>query len=139
MLRREVKFVDFDGEEKTNVYYFHMTKAEILEFNLSYNGGLAGLLEDISKERDLSKLVEYFKKIILASYGERDASGRFYKNAQIRDAFQCTEAYSALFMELATDDKAAVEFINGIVPKDIQNALAKSGDNPVNIDVLAHA
>lgn len=124
MYQREIKYVDFDGEEKVDVCYFHLTKAEIMEFNLSYKGGLVAFLEDMAKEKNIAKLVEYVKKLILLSYGERTASGRFIKNDEIRDAFGCTEAYSALFMELATDANAAAEFVNGIAPRDVQKEVA---------------
>lgn len=124
MLRREVTYTDFDGEVKTEVFYFHLTKAEILEFNLAYKGGVIALLEDMVKEKDMAKLVEYFKKLILLSYGEKTASGRFIKNDEIRDAFKCTEAYSQLFMELATDANAGSEFVNGIIPKEAQQQIA---------------
>lgn len=126
MLRREITYTDFNGEEKTDVFYFHLTKAEILEFNLSYKGGLTAFLEDMVKEKNMAKLVEYFKKLILLSYGERTASGRFFKNQEIRDAFACTEAYSQLFMELATDANVGTEFVNGIVPKEAQKEIEES-------------
>lgn len=129
MIRKEISYVDFDGEEKTDVVYFHLTKAEILEFNLSYKGGLAAFLEDMVKERDMSKLVEYFKKLILFSYAEKTANGRLIKNEEIRDAFKCTEAYSKLFMELATDTQAGIDFVNGIVPKEAREEIGKLGGN----------
>lgn len=125
MYQREVTYTDFDGEKKTDVCYFHLTKAEIMEFNLSYKGGLVTFLEDMVKEKNMAKLVEYVKKLILLSYGERTASGRFIKNNEIRDAFGCTEAYSQLFMELATDANAAAEFVNGIAPKETQKEIAE--------------
>lgn len=126
MYQREVKYVDFDGEKKTDVCYFHLTKAEIIEFNLSYKGGLVTFLEDMVKEKNMAKLVEYVKKLILLSYGERTASGRFIKNDEIRDAFGCTEVYSQLFMELATDANAAAEFVNGIAPKETQKEIEEA-------------
>ena len=62
-------------------------------------------------------IIETFKDIILRAYGEKSPDGRrFIKNQEVRDAFAQTEAYSNLFMELATDAKAASEFVNGIVP-----------------------
>lgn len=129
MIRREITYVDFDGEEKTDVVYFHLTKAEILEFNLSYKGGLSAFLEDMVKERDMSKLVEYFKKLILFSYAEKTATGRLIKNDEIRDAFKCTEAYSQLFMELATNTQAGIDFVNGIVPTELQKEIAELSPN----------
>lgn len=126
MYQRDITYTDFDGEKKTDVCYFHLTKAEIMEFNLSYKGGLIAFLKDMVKEKNMAKLVEYVKKLILLSYGERTASGRFIKNDEIRDSFACTEAYSHLFMELATDANAAAEFVNGIAPKDTQKEIAEA-------------
>ena len=44
------------------------------------------------------------------------------KKEELTEAFSQTEAYSQLFMELATDADAAAKFINGITPKDIDTS-----------------
>ena len=80
-------------------------------------GGLEKKIEKISKEQDIKKIIELMKDIIQRSYGVKSDDGkRFIKNQEILDDFMQSEAYSELFMELATDADAASAFINGILP-----------------------
>lgn len=118
MLKKTMTYVDYDGNQRTEDFYFNLTKAEIMEMDLSASGGLDKLITKIVAEQDGAKIVEIFKKIILGAYGEKSLDGkRFVKSPELSEAFSQTEAYSDLFMELATDADKAAEFINGIVPK----------------------
>ena len=118
MLKKTMTYVDYDGNQRTEDFYFNLTKAEIMEMDLSASGGLDKLITKIVAEQDGAKIVEIFKKIILGAYGEKSLDGkRFVKSPELSEAFSQTEAYSDLFMELATDAEKAAAFINGIVPK----------------------
>lgn len=119
MLKRTMTYTDYDGNERTEDFYFNLTKAEIMEMDLSASGGLDKWITRIVAEQDGAKIVEIFKKIILKAYGEKSLDGkRFVKSDEISEAFSQTEAYSDLFVELATNAEKAAEFINGIVPGD---------------------
>ncbi len=119
MLKRTMTYTDYDGNQRTEDFYFNLTKAEIMEMDLSASGGLDKWITRIVAEQDGAKIVEIFKKIILKAYGEKSLDGkRFVKSAEISEAFSQTEAYSDLFVELATNAEKAAEFINGIVPGD---------------------
>ena len=131
MLKKKIKYTDYNGEIQEEVFYFNLTKAEVVELELSTAGGMKNLIEQITNTRDMPKLIALFKKLIKMSYGEKSLDGkRFIKSSELSDAFTQTEAYSELFMELATDDKAATEFVNGILPGDLvsQAELALAGD-----------
>ena len=118
MLKKTMTYVDYDGNQRTEDFYFNLTKAEIMEMDLSASGGLDKLITKIVAEQDGAKIIEIFKKIILGAYGEKSLDGkRFVKSPELSEAFSQTEAYSDLFMELATDAEKAAAFINGIVPK----------------------
>lgn len=118
MLRKTIKFTDFNGVEKEKVYCFNLTDAELTQLNFSVKGGLEKKLEDIIASQDMNEILSIFKEIILLSYGIPSEDGeRFIKTDQLREEFSQTAAYSALYMDLLDDVKAA-EFINGIVPKD---------------------
>ena len=124
MLKKNIKYVDYDGNERTEDIYFNLNKAEVIELQLGTVGGLTKTLEKIVQEKDTSRIIEYFKTIILKAYGEKSADGRrFIKSQELRDAFEQTEAYSELFMELARDAKMAAEFINGVLPKEAADAI----------------
>lgn len=119
MLKKNIKYVDYDGNDRAEDFYFNLNKAEVIELQLGTVGGLTKTLEKIVQEKDASRIIEYFKTLILKAYGEKSADGRrFIKSQELRDAFEQTEAYSELFMELASDAKMAAEFINGVLPKE---------------------
>lgn len=117
MLKKTMTYIDFDGNERKEDFYFNLTKAEVTEMEMSTQGGLVKMLEKIVAEKDSKRIIEIFKELILKAYGEKSPDGRrFAKSQEIRDSFVQTEAYSQLFMELATNSEAAAAFVNGIVP-----------------------
>lgn len=118
MLKKTIKYVDFDGNEREEDFYFNLTKAECMEMELSTTGGMERFINKIIAEKDNKKIVEMFKDIILRSYGEKSLDGkRFMKSPEISAGFAATEAYSELFMELSSDSEAAARFVNAIIPK----------------------
>jgi len=120
MLKKTIKYTDFDGNQREETFYFNLTKAEVAEMELSTEGGLSTKLQKIIEAQDNASIVEIFKDIIARSYGEKSPDGRqFVKNKEVRDAFIQTQAYSDLFMELATNAEAATAFINGIIPTNL--------------------
>lgn len=123
MLKKPIKYTDYNGMERTEDFWFNLSKAEIMEMELSTTGGLAELIQKIVKEQDAPAIIKIFKDLILKAYGEKSPDGkRFIKSDEMALAFSQTEAYSNLFMELATDADAAAEFVNGIVPADAAEA-----------------
>jgi len=125
MLKYPISFENFDGVRCTKDLYFNMSKAELVELEVSGEGGSFGdHLQRIIASGDKNQLIIEFKKLILASYGEKSSDGMsFVKNNQIREAFSQTAAYQELFMLLATNDVEATKFITGIVPKDLEASL----------------
>ena len=117
MLKKKITFTDYNDVERTEEFYFNLSKAELMEMELSITGGLAEKITKIIAAKDTPAIVTIFKELILKSFGEKSSDGkRFVKNEEIKEAFTQTEAYSNLFMELATDSIAAANFVNGIVP-----------------------
>ena len=130
MIKKTVTYTDYNGNERTEDFYFNLSKAELTEMEYEQEGGLQVMLEKIVKERDNTKIMKIFKDIVLRSYGEKSADGkRFIKNDELREAFSQTEAYSEIFIELASNAEAASNFINGVVPKQLQDHKPKSNPN----------
>lgn len=130
MLKKTFEFEDYNGVKKKVDHYFNLTKAEIMEMELGTVGGLSEMIQRIVNAQDTPSIVKIFKDLILKAYGEKSADGmRFVKVApdghRLADDFAQTEAYSMLFMELATDSDAAAAFINGIVPTDTKVSQAQ--------------
>lgn len=119
MLKKTITYIDYDGLERTEDFYFNLSKAEVIEMEVGTEGGMRAMLERIVAAKDGRRIMEAFKEIIAKSYGEKSLDGRrFQKSKEISEAFMQTEAYSQLFMELVTDSQAAAAFVNGIVPQE---------------------
>lgn len=125
MLKRTITYTDYNGVERKEDFYFNLSKAELMEMEMSTTGGLAEMIQKVVQAQDAPAIIKIFKDLVLKAYGEKSADGkRFIKSKESREAFSQTEAYSILFMELATDADAAAKFVNGIVPLDVQKQLA---------------
>ena len=142
MLKKLIKYTDYDGRERAENFYFYMSKAELMEMELGSIGGMQNLIQLIIEKQDIPKIMDAFKMIILKSYGEKSPDGRrFIKSEELSKAFSQTEAYSNLYMELITDAEAAAAFINGIVPEDVARAAAerraedKKAEEEANIEI----
>ena len=123
MLKKTITYTDYNGTTRKEDFYFNLTQAEVTELEVSVEGGLVEQINRIVAAQNGKVIIETFKDIILRAYGEKSPDGRrFIKNQEVRDAFAQTEAYSKLFMELATDAKAASELVNGIVPPKTEKA-----------------
>lgn len=122
MLKKTVTYENFNGDTVTEDFYFNYTKAELSDKQFSVSGGLSHLLEEIMNTNDTTKQYSLFREIILSAYGQKSADGKFFrKSAEISEDFAHTEAYSTIFMELLNSEDAAVAFISGILPKDMQS------------------
>lgn len=118
MIKWPITYTDYNGDEHTEDFYFNLNKAEVMEMDLRANGAYAAYLQQIVDQRDGKLLADEFKNIILRSYGEKSADGRrFVKSQELVDAFVQSEAYSELYMQLATDTEACEKFIQGVMPK----------------------
>ena len=126
MLKKTIKYEDYNGVERTEDFYFNLNKAEIMEMQLTTVGGLDAYLKKIISAQDMPTLMRIFKDLILKSYGVKSDDGRrFIKNEKLREEFEQTEAYSILYMELSTDAESAAAFVNGIIPADVAKQLPK--------------
>lgn len=127
MIKLPLTYTDYNGIERTEDFCFHLNKAELAEMQLTTDGGMDVMIERIVKSKDQKELVALFKKILFMSYGEKSPDGkRFIKSPELSLAFSQTEAYANLFMDLATDEEKAVNFINGILPPDLAEKVNKN-------------
>jgi len=118
MLAKQITYVNFNGEEITETFYFNITKAEIIEMEVSHPGGYVDYLERIMNAKERSELIDAFTKLILSAYGEKSEDGRkFRKSKEISEDFHTSEAYSELLVELMSDEDKASEFVRAILPK----------------------
>lgn len=127
MLKKTITYTDYDGNKRTEDFYFNLSKAELMEMEMSKAGGFKNMLESIIASPDSTKIISVFKDLILKAYGVKSDDGRrFIKSPELSAEFSQTEAYSIFFMELANDDDAAAAFVNGLIPSDLAEEMTKS-------------
>lgn len=124
MLKKTIKFTDFNGMERSEDHYFNLTKVELMRMEANVQGGLSEKLKRVSAAQDAAAIMEVMEDLIRKSYGKKTADGGFVKRQDYLDEFVSTEAYSELFMELITDDKAAAAFVQGILPAGLREQAA---------------
>lgn len=117
MIKETIEYTDYNGTDRKEDYYFNLTEAELMEMQMSTNGGMTGLINNIIAAQDAPAIIAIFKDLLLKSYGQKSLDGkRFIKNQALRDEFEQSPAYSQLFMKLATNSDDAAKFINGVMP-----------------------
>lgn len=117
MIKKRITYTDYNGNERTEDFWFNISQAEAAEMELCADGGISNMLRRIIDSNDTPSIVKIFKDLVLRAYGEKTPDGkRFMKSEELSKAFSETEAYSILFMELATNADAAAAFVNGILP-----------------------
>lgn len=129
MLKKTITYVDYNDVERTEDFYFNLSKAELAEMELSVEGGYAETAQKIANTKNAPELVKLFKELILKAYGEKSADGRRFmkvdeKGNPLSIGFSQTEAYSQLFMELSQDADAASKFFIGVIPADLSKEVA---------------
>lgn len=123
MIKWPIKYTDYNGNEISEDFYFNLNKAELIQMQFDVNGAYSQFIERVTNERDLKTIGAEFRKIILSSYGKKSDDGkRFIKTQELRDEFEQSEAYATLYVELLSDSDKMVNFVRGILPKDLQDA-----------------
>ena len=121
MLKINKTYTDYNGVERTEDFYFNLSKAELLEMEMGTSGGLTQMVNKIVAAQEAPAIIKVFKDLVFKAYGEKSPDGKhFVKSNELSVAFSQTEAYSMIFMELATDSDAAAKFVNGIIPADLE-------------------
>lgn len=117
MLKKTIKYEDYNGVEREEDFYFALNKAEIFELQTTTEGGFYERINKAVKAQDMVSVMKLFKDIILKTVGKKSDDGkRFIKSKEISDEFEQSPAYPILFMELATDANAAKDFMTAVIP-----------------------
>ncbi|WP_407450009.1 hypothetical protein [Fibrobacter sp.] len=134
MICKTITYKDYNGNERTEKFYFNLTEAELSQMQYSVKGGLGEYVQRIAEAQDETTLISIFKDLILKSYGEKSLDGRRFikENGRLAAEFAETEAFSNLFMSLARNTDEAIEFFNGIVPVIKEEAPANVTALPTN-------
>jgi len=124
MYKKNITYTDFNGDERTDAFYFNLSDAEILELQVSYGGDMSRIMSNMLEKRDAKGLLGIITDLIRTSYGEKSSDGkRFMKNQEVKDSFVTTDAYSKLVLELLNDEKEFEKFMTNVIPAAKREAL----------------
>lgn len=125
MIKQDITYTNFEGEQETETLYFHLNKVELMEMQVSEKRGLAQYITDIQKAENNKEIFRLFKEIVLRAYGERSEDGKkFIKNERLREEFEGSLAYEELMVKLVTEADFASKFVNGIMPAGMADQIA---------------
>ena len=118
MIKKVIKYIDYNGVEREETFYFNISRLEAAEMDTSSRGGYDQVIQKIIESQDKGEMLSIFKEFVLSAYGEKTADGTsFIKNAELRNKFAQSEAFVELFLELGNDSKLAAAFVAGVLPK----------------------
>lgn len=138
MLKKTITYTDYNGLERTEDFYFNLSKSELMQWQFGVEGGLTEVINKIINAKDAPEIIGYFQELILKSYGEKSDDGkRFMKSKEISEAFSQTEAYDQLYMELFTNEDVAADFVKAILPKDIEKELSNLEAKQPNLQTIS--
>ena len=127
MLKKTITYTDYNGNQRTEDFWFNLNKSELIELGLSKNGGLGAMLQRIIKEQNGPEIIKVLKEILFKAYGEKSDDGKYFrKSEEISKNFSETEAYNELFMDIFSDPEKSIAFFKGILPQDIQAEIKES-------------
>ena len=126
MIKKNITYIDFDGEERTDAFYFNLSKAELMDIELDYNGNMSAAMNIMLEKRDMKGVLGLLSKLVRKAYGEKSGDGkRFLKNKELEDGFATTDAFSNLLIELVNDEKKLEAFVTGVIPADMREEVEK--------------
>lgn len=138
MIKKIAKYEDFEGNQVTEELWFNLTQTELVTMSMDMPNDITdtiGDVDNIDQEAASAKIVEklggkgvfeFIKDLLIKSYGIRTPDGKgFKKSKEIADNFACSLAFDAIFMELISDDQAAANFVNGVIPTSVMNKMTE--------------
>lgn len=135
MQKETIKYVDFNGVEREEDFYFNLTRTELIRMEMSKSGSLTGLITKITKANDMPDIFEAMEMLILKAYGEKSVDGRYFnKSEEISNNFMNSPAYDKLFEKMTTDADYAYKFLVGLLPADLVD---KAKNDPEVLKLLA--
>lgn len=125
MVTKSITYVDFDDNERVDVFHFNLTNAEIAEIQLDFPEGIVERLDFVMKSRNSSEIGKFFRYFLEKSVGRKSPDGKkIVKNDGIRSDFFDSNAYSVFLTELVESPEMAKTFFTGILPSSDSNKKA---------------
>lgn len=140
MYKKSITYTDYNGNERTEGFYFNMSQSEAVKLNAKYPGGITEAMTEAVQSQDGQKIIDFFEELVAVSYGKKTPDGRrFIKSQEVLDEFRQCPAYDIFFMELVTNSEEASNFFNGIIPQIPVDNMAANATEPNTAPVLMPA
>lgn len=141
MLKKVVNYEDFNGVNQTEECFFNLTKTELIEMAMDLPEGVSESVGDdpnnIDEDKAVGKLMEtmgnkgvlkFIKDLVLKSYGVKSDDGRRFMKVDengkpLSIEFSQTMAFEAIIDEFMSNDIAAANFVNGIIPSSVADKI----------------
>ena len=78
MLKKTISYTDYDGNQRTEDFYFNLSMAELTEMQMGVEGGMRGYIQRIMAANDQTALMKLFKDVLLLTYGKKSDDGRLF-------------------------------------------------------------
>lgn len=117
MIKKEIAYKDFNGQERKETFYFHFSKTEMLMLETSADGGTSERLQRIVDKKDGKEIMSFIHDFVLKAYGEKSDDGIYFnKSPEISKKFEAHPAFDILFMDLVMNPDEALNFVNSLLP-----------------------
>lgn len=122
MYKKKITYTDYNGQERTEDFYFNLSRSELIMLESTTPGGYAAMLQRIIDSKDQRQLMNEFTNLIKMSYGVKSDDGKhFIKNEEVVNDFLNSAAFDQMFLEFFTEENAASDFANGVLPNSVNN------------------
>lgn len=131
MRKETIKYSDFDGTNREEIFYFNLTRAECVALHMQTTGGLPAVLEKIVKANDIGTIYATFEDLLGRSYGVKSDDGRRLmkgKDGELFLAFKETNAYDELMCKLISIPGYSADFFSEVIPAEALEELSNTID-----------
>lgn len=123
MIKQSISYVDYNGENQTEDFYFNLSKAEILEMMVA-DENIVESLQNLAKNGTATQAMNWFKDLIQKSVGEKSEDGkRFVKSPEITKNFMESPAFSEFLFDIIQNPAKSEPFVQGLLPNDVLAAM----------------
>lgn len=137
MISETIKYIDYNGNEREDTFYFNLSKSEIWRLEIGEKGEFTKRIQAMSSEMDQSKIWNLFEEVVTMAVGKKSEDGRrFDKSPEAKAEFLESEAYSEFLEMLLTGDHGkdpqfAEKFLNGLI-----SSASANTSNAANLQVV---
>jgi hypothetical protein len=115
MFKHTVEYTDFNGNERKEDLYFHLSLPEVTRLEAEIGKPIEEHVKELNDNQNLKDLLNFIENILLNSYGKKTSDGKsFHKSKELRNEFEYSQAYAEVFEQMFTNPELARRFGMGV-------------------------